>query len=197
MNSVLKENLDKFCTVYLDNILIYSKNEQEHEQHLCWVPTQLRAARLKAKRKKCSSGLPEVEYLGHIVSKDGLKADPAKCKAIADHSPPMSVRELQMFLGTVNYYSKFVPNYAKICAPLYALLRKDTPWKWSDEHEMAFRTLQNKLTQPPVLCLPDFTKPFQLETDSSDFAIGAVLAQQQSDASMRPIAYYSKALISA
>ena len=119
-----------------------------------------------------------MEYLGHVVSKDGLKADPAKCQAIAERSPPTSVRELQMFLGTVNYYSKFVPQYAKICAPLYALLTKDTPWHWSDEHEMAFRTLQNKLTQPPVLCLPDFSEPFQLKTDSSDFAIGAILAQQ-------------------
>ena len=94
MNSILKQNLDVFCTVYLDDILIYSKNEHDHEQHLRWVLEQLRAAGLRAKRKKCAFGLSEVEYLGHIVTKDGLKADPSKCKAIADRSPPTSLREL-------------------------------------------------------------------------------------------------------
>ena len=137
MNKVLGPNLDKFCTVYLDDILVFSATPKEHFFHLRWVFERLRAHHLRAKMKKCEFGLSELQYLGHIVSGQGISADPAKVSALKTWPSPENVKDLQTFLGLCNYYAKFIPGYAHIATPLYALLRKNVPWTWSDKHENA------------------------------------------------------------
>ena len=119
---------------------------------------------------KCAFGLHELEYLVHIISKDGLKANPAKCKAIQEWPLPTSLRQLQFFLDMANYYAKFVPSFAQMAAPLYELLHKNVKWIWSSKHTEATHALQKALSS-----LPDFQKAFQLETNASDFAIGGML----------------------
>ena len=118
-----------------------------------------------------------------------MAVDPAKTEAIDKCPKPTCVKELQIFLGMCNYYAKFVASFANVAAPLYALLHKDNPWKWTKECEAAFEALKYALTHTPVLRLPDFNDPFELETDASDIAVGGVLTQHGF-----PVAYYSKAL---
>ena len=160
MDHVLKDNLDMFATVYLDDILIFSKNEADHAEHLRWVLQQLRAHNLKAKRKKSAFGLPELYYLGHIIKNSCIMMDPQKVAAIVGWPDPTCKKELQAFLGMCNFYSKFVKGFATIAAPLHALLRKETPWTWESEQRDAIRKLKHALTSAPVLQMPDFSKPF-------------------------------------
>ena len=109
MNSVLRDGLDSFCCVYLDDILVFSRNEAEHAQHLKWVFNRLRAHNLQVKRAKCKFGVQEIEYLGHLVTGDGVKPDPAKIASVATWPTPTCVRDVQSFLGMANYYSAYVP----------------------------------------------------------------------------------------
>ena len=175
MNDVLREHLDEFCTVYLDDILIFSPDDATHAEHLAWVLAQLRKHGLFAKRSKCAFGLDSVEYLGHVVHGAGISADPAKIEAITTWPRPSNQKELQIFLGMANYYQRFVRNFADIASPLTELLRKDATWECSPAEEKAFTTLKKRLTEAPVLLVPDFTRPFQIGTDASQFAIGAEL----------------------
>ena len=118
-----------------------------------------------------------MEYLGHVVHGGGISPDPAKIEAITTWPRPDNQKELQIFLGMANYYQRFVRNFAHLASPLTELLRKDATWEWSTAEEEAFTALQKSLTQAPVLLVPDFTKPFQIGTDASQFAIGAELQQ--------------------
>ena len=125
--------------------------------------------------KKCAFGLPELEYLGHVISKDGLKADFRECKAIHEWLLPTNLGELQSFLGMANYYSKFVPSFAQIAAPLYELLCKIVKWIWSSNYTEAMYALQKALSSLPIMCLPDFQRAFQLDNNASDYKIGGML----------------------
>jgi len=109
MNSVLRDGLDSLCCVYLDDILVFSRNEAEHAQHLKWVFDSLRAHNLWVKRAKCKFGVKEIEYLGHLVTGDGVKPDPEKITSVATWPTPTCVRDVQSFLGMTNYYSAYVP----------------------------------------------------------------------------------------
>lgn len=132
MNEVFRSALDSFVTVYLDDILIFSRSEEEHIRHLRWVFTQLREHKLFAKRSKCSFGLSEVEYLGHIVGRDGVRVDPAKIAAVRDWPEPTTIRALQQFMGLANYYNRFVRSFARLSVPLSDLLQKGVTWAWGD-----------------------------------------------------------------
>lgn len=193
MNSVLQPCLGKFVEVYLDDIIIYSRTTEEHLSHLAAVFDLLRGAQLRMKRAKCRFGESELIFLGHRVSKDGVGTDPAKCLAIREAPVPKSVSQLRSFLGLASYYRRFVQNFAEIATPLHLLLRKGTPWIWGPDQRAAFDTLRESLSDPPVLAHPQFDQPFLVYTDASDFALGAVLAQNF-ELGERPIAYLSRGL---
>lgn len=143
---------------------------------------------LYVKKQKCFFGQNQIGYLGHIVSRDGVEADPSKIQAILEWPIPTTVKELRGFLGLTGYYRKFVPRYGKICQPLYLLTKKDS-FLWSSQAEEAFQTLKSTMSSPQVLALPNFALPFELEFDASGNGIGAVLQQHG-----RPIAFTSKPL---
>jgi len=179
---------------YMDDILIFSKNIQDHVDDVCKVLTRFSENGLKLKLSKCQFGLSRVKYLGHIVSKDGIMVNPGKVECVKNMHAPKSVHELQSFLGLCNYYSKFIHSYAHICNPLYKLLKKDVKYVWSDECEHAFVKLKLKLTSAPVLCTPRYDKPFIIHTDASMEGVGAILSQVDDQGHEHPIIYISRAL---
>jgi len=133
-------------------------------------------------------------FLGHIVSADGVRTDPAKTEKVAQWPIPTSRREVQQFLGLANYYWRFVKDFASITKPLHRLTEKTAKFEWTDECLAAFKELRNKLTTAPVLAFPDYNRPFLLDTDASNSGIGAVLSQLQDDGTERVIAYASRLL---
>ena len=172
MNEIFCSVLDKFFTVYLDNILIFSKNPAQHERHLRWVFSKLHEHGLHAKQRKCDFVLHQLEYLGHIITTEGIGVDPSKTSAIGKLAQPTCKKELQMFLGMCNYYARFVHHYVHIAAPLYGLLHKDTTWGWMAERQHTFAALKCALCNMPLLKMPDFKWPFVIETDASQVTIG-------------------------
>lgn len=197
MDSVLRPYIGKFVIVYLDDILIYSKSPEEHEEHVALVLQALREHQLYAKAKKCAFGMRRVGFLGHIVSGEGIATDPSKIKAVAEWPRPRTVTELRSFLGLANYYRRFVSGFSLIAAPLTALLSGDKSKKallpWDDFHQSAFERLKHALCSAPVLAPPQWDKPFTVRTDASDYAIGAVISQGEGPEE-RPVAYNSRKL---
>ena len=193
MNNVLHPFFGKFAVVYLDDILIYSQNKEEHEKHLRQVLQVLAEHELYAKPSKCFWFQREVEYLGHIICAEGLRVDDSKVKAIADWPEPTNVHEVRQFLGFANYYRRFVQNYARIAVPLTDLTKREMLFQWSAKCQNAFNQLKGSLLSAPILRLADTSKPFRVETDASDFAIGAVLLQEY-EHHWHPVAYDSRKL---
>lgn len=188
MNDIFRPYLRKFILVFFDDILVYSSSWDLHLKHLRVVFETLAKHTLFVKMSKCAFGRTQVEYLGHIVSKSGVSADPTKLEAIANWPIPTSVKALQGFLGLTSYYRKFIPQFGKIIGPLTALTKKDG-FKWTNEATAAFNTLKEAMLSPHVLALPDFSKPFVIESDASGHGIREILQQEG-----RPIAFTSKAL---
>ncbi|XP_028794242.1 uncharacterized protein LOC114749870 [Neltuma alba] len=189
MNRVLQLFLDKFVVVYLDDIVIYSKTLEEHVKHLRQVFQVLRENELYVKKEKCAFAQQEVTFLGHIVGGGKLRMDESKVRAIQEWEPPRKVPELRSFLGLANYYRKFIKGYSAIAAPLTDLLKKNRVWDWDDKCQATFEELKAAVIKEPVLALPDHTKPYEVQTDASDFALGGVLMQEG-----HPVAYESRKL---
>ncbi|KAL4354641.1 hypothetical protein GQ457_06G032960 [Hibiscus cannabinus] len=189
MNEIFKPYLRKFVLIFLDDILVFSRSWQDHLSHLRQVLQVLRDNGFVAKRSKCTFGQETVEYLGHIVSRDGLAMDPDKVRAIRDWSTPTNIKEVRGFLGIVGYYRRFIRGFATIVAPISDLLRKSEQFEWTEAAQMAFEKLKILLTEAPVLSLPCFDKEFFVETDASGVGIGTVLTQDN-----RPLAYFSQKL---
>ncbi len=141
---------------------------------------RLRAANIKLKASKCHFAYPQVTDLGHIVSRNGIQPDPDKISAAKDFPVPKKVKDVRSFLGLANYYRRFIHNFAKIAAPLTALLRKNVKFHWTDDCQHAFNTLKMSLVLAPVLSFPDFTLPFELYVDASLDGLGMTLGQIQS-----------------
>src|SRR4051812_29713946 len=151
MNKVFMEFLDKFVVVFIDDILIYSKNEEEHKEHLRLVLEKLREHQLYAKFSKCEFWLKEVGFLRHVISGEGIAVDPSKVEAITEWKAPTSVGEIRSFLGLAGYYRRFIENFSKIAKPMTELLKKDTKFVWTDECEASFQELKKRLVTALVL----------------------------------------------
>ena len=193
MNKVFKDYLDDFVIVYIDDILIYSKTYEEHLKHIRMVFDKLKEANLAIKLKKCKFCVPNIEFLGHVVGRDGLKPDPNKIKKMKELKAPTDLTSLRAALGLFSYYRKFVKHFSKTAGPMTELMKKDKKFIWSDECKEAFETLKKKLTEAPVLGYPDYEQEFILFTDASGKGLGAVLAQKQ-DGKEIVIAYASRSL---
>jgi hypothetical protein len=198
MNDIFHDLVDVNVVVYLDDILIYSGNLEQHRAHVREVLQRLRKANLHARPEKCDFHTATVEYLGVIVSPDGIAMDPSKIQAILKWPVPMKIRDLQSFLGFANFYRRFIDNYSGIVIPLTRLLRKDTPWKWSPRCQEIFETLKQAFTEAPVLRHYDPDHPITLECDASDYAIAAILSQTDPATNeLRPIAFHARTMIAA
>jgi hypothetical protein len=189
MNSVFMPELDKFVVVFIDDILIYSKNEEEHAKHFWIVLTRLREHQLYAKFSKCAFWLEEIQFLGHVLSANGIAVDPSKVKDILEWKLPTTVHQVRSFRGLAGYYRRFIPDFSKIVKPITSLLKNDTKFNWSSRCNKAFEQLKVLLTTAPVLAQPDIEKPFDIYCDASGSGLGCVLMQEG-----RVIAYASRQL---
>ena len=167
--------------IYIDDLMIYTKtdNIQEHERIIKKVLKHLKEHDLFTKPEKCTFSVKEVEFLGMIVSREGIKMDDSKVKAIKEWPMPKMVRGVRSFLGLANFYCRFIEEYAQVTRPLNDLTKKDTPFAWKEAQQMAFNTLKLHFTTLHILAYPDNDRVFCLETDASDFATGAVLSIEQ------------------
>ena len=192
MNDLYRDLLDDFVVVFLDDILVYSPDEDTHEKHVRQVLQRLANEKLIANAKKCEFAVRSINFLGFVMSKGEMRPDPAKTKAIANWEGPLkTTTDIKRFLGMVGFYRRFIKDYAKRAAPLLRLLHKNTSEKWGEEQQKALNDLRTVLLQAPVLILPDFDKEFVLSTDSSKIAYGGVLQQWRGN-QLHPIAFESK-----
>ena len=194
MNNVLSGLVPQACLDYIDDVLVYGRTFEQHQENLEAVLKRLRDAGLKLKPAKCRLAQERVKYLGYVVSQEGLSVDEDKVKAVRNFPRPTSVKQVRSFVGLTSYYRRFIPQYAKVAGPLHQLTHSDVPFCWSEECERSFNCLKELLTEAPVLITPDFAKPFRLETDASLAGLGAVLAQESMDQTIRPVAYASHTL---
>ncbi|KAI3756963.1 hypothetical protein L6452_04495 [Arctium lappa] len=189
MNRVCSPFLDKCVIVFIDDILIYSQSMSDHEVHLRVVLELLKWEKLYAKFLKCEFWLREVQFLGHVVSEDGIKVDPAKVKAIEDWEVPKTPSEVRSFLGLAGYYRRFIQDFSRIATPLTALTRKNVKFAWKETQEDAFSELKKMLSSAPILSLPKGTEGFVIFSNASKFGLGCVLMQDG-----KVIAYASRQL---
>ncbi|GJU21126.1 putative nucleotidyltransferase, ribonuclease H [Tanacetum coccineum] len=189
MNRVCKPYLDKFVIVFIDDILIYSKNKEEHGEHLKTILNLLRSEKLYAKFSKCDFWLDSVQFLGHVIDSSGVHVDPAKIEAIKNWAAPTTPTEVRQFLGLAGYYRRFIKEFSLISKPLTKLTQKNKPYVWGNDEEEAFQTLKLKLCSAPILSLPEGSEDFVMYCDASLKGFGAVLMQRE-----KVIAYASRQL---
>ena len=193
METVLAGLQWKIALIYLDDVIVFGSSVEEVVDRLQVIFTRLREAKLKLKPQKCHLFQREVLYLGHIVSERGVSTDPAKVEVVATWPTPTNVTEVRSFLGLASYYRRFIYKFSDVARPLTALTKKENPFIWTDKCETAFQTLKEKLTTAPILAYPRMGVGFILDTDASQFAIGAVLAQKN-EGKEEVTAYGSKTL---
>lgn len=196
MNTIFSDILDVFVVVYLDDILVFSDSLVSHRSHVATVLSRLREHSLYAKLSKCSFDQDSVEFLGHSISSYGISPLPEKVSSVISWPTPTNVKQVQQFIGFTNYYRRFIGNYSALATPLTNLTKKDVPFVWSESCHVSFAALKSSITSGPVLRHADPDLPFTLETDASNFAIGAVLYQPSPDDNsiLHPVAFYSKKL---
>ncbi|GKA27828.1 putative reverse transcriptase domain-containing protein [Tanacetum coccineum] len=179
MNRVCKPYLDKFVIVFIDDILIYSKNKEEHGEHLKTILNLLRSEKLYAKFFKCDFWLDSMQFLGHVIDSSGVHVDPAKIEAIKNWAAPTTPTEVRQFLGLAGYYRRFIKEFSLISKPLTKLTQKNKPFVWGDDEEEAFQTLKLKLCSAPILSLPEVSEDFVVYCDASLKGFGVVLMQRE------------------
>jgi hypothetical protein len=189
MNRVCKPYLDKFVIVFIDDIFIYSRNEEEHVVHLRIILELLKKEDLYAKFSKCDFWIRTVQFLGHIINSQGIHVDPAKIEAVKGWSSPTNPTEIRQFLGLAVYYRRFIEGFSKIAKPLTRLTLKNEKYVWEEREEAAFQLLKQKLCEAPILALPEGNEDFIVYCDASYHGLGAVLMQRS-----KVIAYASRQL---
>ncbi|UYV60122.1 K02A2.6-like, partial [Cordylochernes scorpioides] len=192
MNSILSHLEGVLC--YIDDVIVYAQSIEQLDQRLKKVFERFQQVGLKLNKSKCKFALNELEILGHIVSKDGIRPDPKKIESVLSFSKPENVDSLKSFLGTCGFLRKFIPDFSKLAEPLNNLTRKDIKWKWSKKEEDSFRKLKEALTKNPCLAYFDMNAPTEVIADASPVGLGAVLLQRQNDGSKKPVAYASRSL---
>ena len=183
-----------FVSVYLDDVIVFSWTLDDHLHHLSLVIDRLAGAGLKLKPSKCHFISQRLQYLGHLLTPEGIRPNPDRIAAVRNYPTPTSVKGVRQFLGLASYYRRFVKNFARIAQPLHALTQKGPSFYWSPQCEEAFSLLKRNLTESPILVYPDFDQDFILETDASAMGLGAVLSQRARDGRVHPVAYASRSL---
>ena len=178
MNRIFHEHLDQFFVMFIDDILIYSKSQEEHVEHLRIVLQILKERKLYAKLSKCEFWLPEVSFLGHVISGNGIAVDPSKVDAVLQWEAPRSVTEIRSFLGLAGYYRRFIEGFSKLALPLTQLTCKGKAFIWDIQCEESFNELKRRLTTSPILILPNPSEPFVVYCDASLIGLGGVLMQE-------------------
>ena len=196
MNQTFRKQLDSFVLVFLDDILIYSKTKEDHDRHIAEVMSILRKEKLYAKASKCEFYKTEVEFLGHMVGRNGVRMMDDKVRAVNDWPTPTSVSHIRSFLGTAGYYRRFIKDFSTIALPLSELTKDNVKFAWTARQEESFRRLKRAVSQGPVLVLPNPDLPFVVHTDASGFGVGAVLSQDHGKG-LQPVAYLSKKMLDA
>ena len=189
MNQIFRPYLDKFVVVFIDDILIYSQTKEEHAGHLRIVLEVLRGHQLYDKLSKCEFWLEEVQFLGHIISSQGIVVHLSKIEAVLKWERPQTTTEVRSFLGLARYYRRFLEGFSKMVSPLTQLTRKDQPFSWTDKCEECFKEMKRRLTTAPVLAIPDTNKKFEVYCDASYRGLGCVLMKDK-----RSVAYASRQL---
>ncbi|GKB17618.1 putative reverse transcriptase domain-containing protein [Tanacetum coccineum] len=189
MNRVCKPYLDKFVIIFIDYILIYSKDKKEHEEHLKAILELLKKEQLYAKFSKCKFWIPKVQFLGHVIDSRGIHVDPAKIESIKDWASPKTPTEIRQFLGLAGYYRRFIEGFSKIAKSMTKLTQKGIKFDWGEKEENAFQLIKQKLCSAPILALPEGSEDFVVYCDASHKGLGAVLMQRE-----KVIAYASRQL---
>lgn len=186
-------DLERNVLVYLDDVIVCTSSFEEHLRLLKEVFERLSTAGLTVNRDKCHFCKPQLKYLGYVVGENGLMVDPSKVEAILNIPTPKKVGDVRRLIGLASWYRRFIPNFSSLTAPLCNLLRKNVQFLWTKECETAFAALKEHLVSAPILTCPDFDKPFILQTDASDYGIGAVLSQETAEGE-KVICYLSRSL---
>ena len=198
MDTVIKPEYRSFIETYIDDVMIHSKTFKEHLVHLDILLTLLKEHNLVVKLKKCKFAQLAVKFLGHILSHGHISTNPEAVATILKWERPADTvnkkKAVRGFLGMVGWYRKFIPNFSHVARPLFQLLKKEAVWDWTDECQQAFIKLRDAISKGPVLAIADPNKEYVLQTDASDFALGAILQQADDDGHLHPIAYASKTL---
>ncbi|KAL0161345.1 hypothetical protein M9458_045070, partial [Cirrhinus mrigala] len=195
INDVLRDMLNKFVFVYLDDILIFSRSLEEHEGHVSRVLQKLLDNQLFVKPEKCEFHVTQTQFLGFIITPDHVEMDPKKVEAVLNWPIPTTVKEVQRFIGFANFYRRFIKNFSSVVAPLTALTKGGkTRIQWGPEAAEAFQDLKRRFTSAPILTIPDPERPFVVEVDASEVGIGAILSQRDGDGKLHPCAFMSHRL---
>lgn len=193
IDRVIGHDLEQHVSVYLDDIIISTPTFSKHLEVLDEVFKRLRTAGLTLNREKCQFCKRELKFLGHIVTSQGLMVDPEKVEAVVRIPIPKSVSDVRRVVGLASWYRRFVPNFSSVVAPMTNLLRKNQPFIWSEDCSKSFNEIKERLISAPILTCPDFSKHFYLQTDASDFGLGAVLTQFHEDGE-KVVCYLSRSL---
>ena len=194
MDIAFAEDINKFVVIYLDDIMVYSRNESEHVSHLRKIFLKCRKYDISLNPKKSNFAMMEGKLLGHITSEEGVRIDPNRVTAIQNLDFPRTRKEIQSFLGTINFVRRFVPNFAEIIRPISHMLKKDSVIEWTVEAKATFDDIKKVIFQAPVLTNLDFAKYFLIFTFASKHTIVGVLLQKNSEGREQPIAFYSTTL---
>ena len=178
MNRVFRPYVYHFVVFFIDNILVYSRDRENHDTHLRVVLETLRKEQLYAKLNKCEFWLNEMSFLGHIVSKEGIRVDPKKIEVVVELKPPRNVTEVRSFLGLAGYYKRFVKGFSMTAAPMTRFLQKNVKYEWSEKCQRSFDMLKSFLTEAPILIQPTYCKEYVIFSDASLNELGCVLMQE-------------------
>jgi len=194
MNHVLSDMLDVGVLAYMDDILVYTDTEEGHDRTVKKVLKRLQSNGLVVSPEKCVWKATEVEFLGYVIGRNGIRMSEDKVQVILEWKTPRSLTEVQLFLGFANFYRQFILKYSRIAKTLMELTKKENSreWLWNQETEAAFRELKHRFTTAPILAHFDPKKPVLIETDASDFALGAVLSQRSEEGRLHLVAFHSR-----